>query len=161
MRHALCILCCSAIFGLMSPLALAVETEADTLASSDASHSFAPRDTLSRFSLQMQITPLATSMLPEQTMAEAPPSYSFRGAFEFNHSWQGYVEWGNQFYLITDSAAIWMQDANSQKTDHLGGGVRYAFPSGVYLEGGLKFSETSSSQDSVDVQPLVSFGYQF
>ncbi|MBD1390628.1 hypothetical protein IC617_14415 [Neiella sp. HB171785] len=93
--------------------------------------------------------------------AKEPDAYNLRGAYDFSHHWQGFVQVAGGTYIMSDpNTALALQE---QETDtmNIGGGVRYNFNNGVYLEGVVQLADPSTDLQSPSIKPLMSVGYQF
>lgn len=118
------------------------------------------------WSLEINYQPMPLALQPKLWPA-APEqqeggSMSLRGAVNFAQNWKGFIQLGSRVYPLTDALAP--QATSPQR--FIGGGLRYTFHFGMYIEGAVNIQQTQSQQEETtetpaEWTPMMSVGYHF
>ncbi|MBW8192304.1 hypothetical protein K0504_14800 [Neiella marina] len=95
-----------------------------------------------------------------QTSKE-PDAINLRGAYDFSSHWQGFVQVAGGTFIMADPNTAMALREQSAETMNFGGGVRYSFGNGMYLEGVVQLAEPADDVEEFGLNPLMSVGYQF
>ncbi|WP_087507119.1 hypothetical protein [Neiella marina] len=93
--------------------------------------------------------------------AKEPDAINLRGAYDFSNHWQGFVQVAGGTYIMSDPNTAMALQEQEADTMNIGGGVRYNFNNGVYLEGVVQLADPTTDLERPTITPLMSVGYQF
>ena len=118
---------------------------------------------------QFKITPkfsLELDYLHYQTYkaepeAPEPDIINLRGAYNFTHQWQGFVQVAGGTYLMRNPYTALALTSTKTETRTFGGGIRYNFGGGLYLEGIVQVVDPKTNSEPMEMSPLMSLGYRF
>lgn len=117
------------------------------------------------WSLEVDYRPLPLALqetLWHPCCAEDGIQMSVRGALRFSDNWKGFIQVGSNIYPLNDQ----VRNGAYNDGNFVGGGVRYTFDSGMYIEGAVNVNKTEpqATQDIAPLQellPMMSVGYHF
>lgn len=93
--------------------------------------------------------------------SKQPDAINLRGAYDFSDHWQGFVQVAGGTYIMADPNTAMALQEETNDTMNFGGGVRYNFDNGIYLEGVVQLAEPTDDVEEYGLNPLMSVGYQF